>query len=145
MAGDLIVPDQLPRWVPGQLTVHSPDVGWDGVSVRGYRYAGSDVEVPPIRDYMIVAYLRGKTLSTRRAAAGRGPGVVPPQLPTAAGRSPRHRMRIAGTTSNSTTMITRRPRNGGHEYVPLLAHRPMLAAVVEALAQGPELPEVAVP
>ena len=66
MAGDLIVPDQLPRWVPGQLTVHSPDVGWDGVSVRGYRYAGSDVEVPPIRDYMIVAYLRGKTSMRRR-------------------------------------------------------------------------------
>jgi AraC family transcriptional regulator len=66
MAGDLIVPDQLPRWVPGQLTVHSPDVGWDGVSVRGYRYAGSDVEVPPIRDYMIVAYRRGQTSMRRR-------------------------------------------------------------------------------
>jgi AraC family transcriptional regulator len=66
MVSDLIVPEQLPKWVPGQLTVHSPEVGWDGVSVRGYRYAGSDVEVPPMRDYMIVAYRRGETSMRRR-------------------------------------------------------------------------------
>ena len=66
MAGDLIVPDQLPRWVPGRLTVHSPEAGWDGMSVRGYRYAGSDVEVPPMRDYLIVAYRRGQTSMRRR-------------------------------------------------------------------------------
>jgi AraC family transcriptional regulator len=66
MADDLIVPDQLPKWVPGHLTVHSPHVGWDGVSVRGYRYAGSDVEVPPMRDYLIVAYRRGQTPMRRR-------------------------------------------------------------------------------
>ena len=66
MADGLIVPDQLPKWVPGHLTVHSPDVGWDGVSVRGYRYAGSDVEVPPLRDYLIVAYRRGQTPMRRR-------------------------------------------------------------------------------
>ena len=66
MADGLIVPDQLPKWVPGHLTVHSPDVGWDGVSVRGYRYAGSDVEVPPMRDYLVVAYRRGQTPMRRR-------------------------------------------------------------------------------
>jgi AraC family transcriptional regulator len=66
MADELIVPDQLPKWVPGRLTVHSPEAGWDGVSVRGYRYAGSDVEVPPMRDYMIVAYRRGQTSMRRR-------------------------------------------------------------------------------
>jgi AraC family transcriptional regulator len=81
MAASLIVPDQLPAWVPGQLTVRSPDDGWDGVSVRGYRYAGSDVEVPPMRDYMIVAYRRGTT-AMRRQLDGRwteehlGPGDV---------------------------------------------------------------------
>lgn len=66
MADGLIVPEQLPKWVPGQLTVHSPAVGWNGVSVRGYRYAGSDVEVPPMRDYLIVAYRRGQTSMRRR-------------------------------------------------------------------------------
>ena len=30
MAQQLIAPDQLPAWVPGRLTVHNPDVGWDG-------------------------------------------------------------------------------------------------------------------
>ncbi|MCW2718550.1 MAG: AraC family transcriptional regulator [Pseudonocardiales bacterium] len=65
MAEEFIAPDQLTRWVPGQLTVHSP-AGWDGVSVRGYRYAGSDVEVPPLRDYMVVAYRRGETSMRRR-------------------------------------------------------------------------------
>ena len=65
MTSDLIGPDQLPTWVPGDLTVHSPDTGWDGVSVRGYRYAGSDVDVPPMRDYMIVAYRRGSTAMSR--------------------------------------------------------------------------------
>ncbi|MGH8933273.1 MAG: AraC family transcriptional regulator [Egibacteraceae bacterium] len=81
MAAGLIVPDQLPTWVPGHLTVRSPDEGWYGVSVRGYRYAGSDVEVPPMRDYMIVAYRHGATEMHRRIDGGwideqLGPGDV---------------------------------------------------------------------
>lgn len=66
MTEELIAPERLIEWVPGQLTVHSPTTGWDGVSVRGYRYAGSDVEVPAMRDYMIVAYRRGQTSMSRR-------------------------------------------------------------------------------
>jgi AraC family transcriptional regulator len=61
MAMSLIVPDEVPLWVPGQLTVRNPAEGWQGISVRGYRYAGLDVTVPPIRDYTIVAYRRGTT------------------------------------------------------------------------------------
>ena len=61
-----IGPDELPIWVPGQLTVRSPDQGWPGVSVRGYRYAGSDVVVPPMRDYIVVAYRQGTTAMRRR-------------------------------------------------------------------------------
>jgi AraC family transcriptional regulator len=63
---ELIAPDQLPSWVPGRLTVHSPEHGWGGVSVRGYRYPASDVEVPPVRDYVVVAYRRGATPLRRR-------------------------------------------------------------------------------
>jgi AraC family transcriptional regulator len=69
MSTSLIRPDELPDWVPGQLTVRNPDPGWDGVSVRGYRYAGSDVEVPPMQDYIVVAYRRGAT-SMRRQIDG---------------------------------------------------------------------------
>jgi len=65
MSQPLILPDDLPTWVPGELTVHSPDQGWDGVSVRGYKYARSDVDVPAMRDYMIVAYHRGDTEMSR--------------------------------------------------------------------------------
>lgn len=70
MTSDLIVPDQLPTWVPGELTVHSPNQGWHGLSVRGYRYHASDVEVPPMRDFMIVAYRRGATSMRRRVDNG---------------------------------------------------------------------------
>lgn len=65
MSTGLIAPEQLPTWVPGELTVCSPG-GWQGVSVRGYRYRGSDVEVPPMRDFLIVAYRRGATAMRRR-------------------------------------------------------------------------------
>lgn len=66
MTTSLIRPEELPTWVPGRLTVCSPDAGWDGVSVRGYQYAGSDVEVPPMRDYIVVAYRHGATPMRRR-------------------------------------------------------------------------------
>jgi AraC family transcriptional regulator len=57
----LIRPDDLPAWLPGTPTVRSPEQGWKGVTVRGYRYGGSDVEVPPLRDHVVVAYRRGTT------------------------------------------------------------------------------------
>ncbi|MGK5112250.1 MULTISPECIES: helix-turn-helix domain-containing protein [unclassified Geodermatophilus] len=81
MVQQLIAPDQLPAWVPGRLTVHNPDAGWDGVSVRGYRYGPSDVVVPPLRDYTVVAYRRGVTPMRRRVdttwtAEELGPGDV---------------------------------------------------------------------
>jgi AraC family transcriptional regulator len=66
MAAEMIGPDQVPTWVPGRLTVHSPSDGWDGVTVRGYRYTASDVEIPPLRDYALVAYRRGSTAMQRR-------------------------------------------------------------------------------
>jgi hypothetical protein len=62
---ELIRPDELPRWVPGALTVATPESGWDGVSARGYRYTESDVGVPPIRDYLLVAYVHGVTRMDR--------------------------------------------------------------------------------
>ena len=62
----LILPDQLPTWVPGQLTVRSPDDWQAGLSVRGYHYQDSDVCVPAMRDYLVVAYRRGSTAMRRR-------------------------------------------------------------------------------
>ena len=65
MTEKLIRPDELPQWVPGTLTVATPESGWDGMSVRGYRYTESDVGVPPMRDYLIVAYAHGVTRMDR--------------------------------------------------------------------------------
>ena len=77
----LIAPDELPAWVPGTLTVRSPEQGWGGVAVRGYRYGASDVGVPPLRDHVVVAYRCGTTPMRRSvhgmwAAATLGPGDV---------------------------------------------------------------------
>ena len=65
----LIAPDELPAWLPGTLTVRSPERGWGGVAVRGYRFGASDVEVPPLRDHVVVAYRRGTT-PMRRSVDG---------------------------------------------------------------------------
>lgn len=66
MAMRLIAPSEIPLWVSGTATVQSPDMGWDGVSVSGYKYPGSDVAVPAISDYLVVAYRRGATAMHRR-------------------------------------------------------------------------------
>ena len=64
--GDLITPDELPVYVPGELTVDSAPLGWQGVRVRGWRYTALDVPIPGMRDYMIVAYKHGATQMNRR-------------------------------------------------------------------------------
>jgi len=46
--GDLITPDELPVWVPGETTLDSVPLGWEGVRVRGYRYTLLDVPIPGI-------------------------------------------------------------------------------------------------
>lgn len=65
----LIKPEELPRWVPGDVTIDSGPLDWNGISLRGYRYAPSDVEVPAMQTYMIVVYRDGATPMTRRCGA----------------------------------------------------------------------------
>jgi len=63
---DLITPDDLPRWAPGETTVDSVRLGWEGVRTRGYRYTPLDVPIPAMREYMIVVYKSGATTMNRR-------------------------------------------------------------------------------
>ncbi len=63
---ELITPDELPRWVPGEVTMDSAPLGWDGVRIRGYRYNPSDVPIPGLQDYVIVVYQGGATPMNRR-------------------------------------------------------------------------------
>lgn len=41
-----ITPDDLPRWVPGELTLDSTPLGWDGMRLRGYRFPVSTWRSP---------------------------------------------------------------------------------------------------
>ncbi|GAB5467753.1 MAG: AraC family transcriptional regulator [Rhodospirillales bacterium] len=62
----LITPDELPTWVPGRVTSASDGLGWKGLSLRAYDYAGQDVHIPPMRDFMVVSYRQGDTEMQRR-------------------------------------------------------------------------------
>lgn len=64
-----ITPDQLPAWVPGRLTFDTDDLDWGGMRLRGWHYAPSDVFVPGMRDYMIVAYGRGVSPMARQCVS----------------------------------------------------------------------------
>ena len=50
----IIKPSEVPKYVPGAVTAASDDLGWNGVWLRGYRYAALDVIVPPVRDFTII-------------------------------------------------------------------------------------------
>ena len=78
------------------LTVRSPAQGWGGVAVRGYRYGASDVEVPPLRDHVVVAYRRGTT-PMRRSVDGTLDGRdAPPRRRLAAHPGRRVALGVAG-------------------------------------------------
>lgn len=77
----LIIPEELPIWVPGELTVDSASQNWKDVRVRGYHYQSLDVPIPPMRDYMIVVYRDGLTPMNRKVSGPWrheqvGPGTV---------------------------------------------------------------------
>ncbi len=63
---DLLAPEDLPVWVPGKILSRSDGLGWNGVGLRSYRYKGQDVEIPAMRDFMLVSYKIGVTPMRRR-------------------------------------------------------------------------------
>ncbi|MEZ5931956.1 MAG: AraC family transcriptional regulator [Alphaproteobacteria bacterium] len=78
---ELLAPEDLPLWVPGEILSKSDDLGWQGVGLRAYAYKGQDVEVPAMRDFMLVAYRIGVTPMQRRfdgkwSQTTCGPGAV---------------------------------------------------------------------
>jgi AraC family transcriptional regulator len=77
----LITPDEVPRWIPGRLTLDSTPLGWEEAILKGYRYDSLDVQIPTMRDYMIVVYRNGLAEMSRRSggswrSARVEPGVV---------------------------------------------------------------------
>lgn len=65
---EYILADELPKWIPGDLLMDSDGLGWAGVSLRRYRYQGLDVEVPGLRDFLLVEYDSGRTAMNRKLA-----------------------------------------------------------------------------
>lgn len=63
---ELMKPQELPKWVPGKVLLASDDLGWSNVMLRSYQYDPSDVYVPAMRDFMLVAYRRGPTSMDRK-------------------------------------------------------------------------------
>ncbi len=63
---DLIKPEELPTWVPGDILSESNGLGWKEVSQRTYRYRGQDVEIPPMSAFMLVQYRQGETPMDRQ-------------------------------------------------------------------------------
>lgn len=63
----LITPDDVPRWIPGQITKDSSPLGWTDLVLKGYRYDSLDVMIPSMRDYMLVCYKQDDAIMSRRA------------------------------------------------------------------------------
>lgn len=64
--GQLITVEELPRYAPGELKLDSLEVGKADFRLRVFRYAPSDIWVPPSENYLIVVYRDGRTAMNRR-------------------------------------------------------------------------------
>ncbi len=66
MGKALVPPDRIPEWIAGVETLDSSSRNWKDITLKGYRYPRQAAAIPPMRDYMIVAY-GGASTSMRRA------------------------------------------------------------------------------
>ena len=67
MQQPLVTPDRIPEWIPGTMTMDSSRRGWKGITLKGYHYDRQQAAIPPMRDYMIVAYDGAPTTMSRSA------------------------------------------------------------------------------
>ena len=65
----LVSPDKIPEWIPGIVTLDSSERAWKGITLKGYSYGSQEAAIPPMRDYMIVAY-DGAPATMRRSSGG---------------------------------------------------------------------------
>jgi AraC family transcriptional regulator len=66
----LISIEELPQYAPGELRLDSAKIGRPDCRLRIFRYAPSDIWVPPSDNFLIVAYRRGVTEMNRRVIGG---------------------------------------------------------------------------
>jgi AraC family transcriptional regulator len=58
--------EELPRYAPGKLVLDSAAVGRPDFRMRVFRYAPSDICVPPSENFLVVVYRQGVTAMNRR-------------------------------------------------------------------------------
>ena len=58
--------EELPQYAPGKLLLDSAAVGRPDFRMRVFRYAKSDICVPPSENFLIVVYRQGETSMNRR-------------------------------------------------------------------------------
>jgi AraC family transcriptional regulator len=64
--GQFITVEELPRYAPGELKLDSLALGKADFRLRVFRYAPSDIWVPPSENFLIVVYREGTTSMNRR-------------------------------------------------------------------------------
>ena len=62
----LVSIEELPQYAPGELKLDSLAVGRPDFRMRVFRYAPSDISVPPSENFLIVIYRQGATSMNRR-------------------------------------------------------------------------------
>lgn len=67
---DSITYKDLPRYAPGELLGNSDGRGWSGLNYRSYRHLGMEIELPPMDDFMVIAFENGRTPLRRRVVDG---------------------------------------------------------------------------
>lgn len=47
---ELVPPDLIPNWIPGEKIVDSSHLGWSGLTLKGYHYPDQEANIPLMRD-----------------------------------------------------------------------------------------------
>jgi AraC family transcriptional regulator len=67
---DLVSPDGLTQWVPGEVLLGNNDLVGGDLTLRQYRYAPMSIMVPGLRDFLVVAFKEGHPRMRRRVDDG---------------------------------------------------------------------------
>lgn len=52
---------ELPKYAPGIMLGSGDGRGWSGLNYRSYRHLGMEIELPPMDDFLIIGFDKGRT------------------------------------------------------------------------------------
>lgn len=128
MGKTLIPPDRIPEWISGVETLDSSNLNWKRITLKGYQYPCQAAAIPPMRDYMIVAY-GGAPTSMHRAVGQASEGAI-------VGRG---RISLL-TRAEQSTWTWRDPIDVRHIY---LSHDEIVSVAKEVFDRDPQSIEIA--